>query len=86
VEPVAPVDPVEPVDPVAPAGPAGPGTGTGTGTVTTAGAATTVGLSQALNDNAISTAANIFEYFMGIPFFDCQTKPAHLYRFTVIWC
>jgi hypothetical protein len=82
VDPVAPVlpdAPVDPVDPVAPVGPAGPGTaGPGTGTVTTAaGVTTAVGLSHALNASAISTAENIIEYFMKIPF-DCLTKTAHL--------
>ena len=35
-----------------------------------------VGLSHALNDSAISTAENIIEYFMKIPF-ECLTKTAH---------
>ena len=73
-DPVDPVVPVDPVDPVAPVGPAGPGT------ATTAAGVTTVGLSHALNANAITTAENTIEYFMGIPF-DCLTKTAHLDRF-----
>jgi hypothetical protein len=79
VLPVDPVSPVDPVDPVAPVGPAGPGTGTGTAT-TGAGVTTVAGLSHALNASAITTAENIIEYFMRIPF-DCLTKTAHLDRF-----
>src|ERR1035437_6198862 len=70
VDPVAPVSPVDPgapvapVNPVAPVGPAGPGTGS----VTTGAGVTTGFLSQALIASAISTAENIIEYFMRIPF------------------
>jgi hypothetical protein len=42
---------------VAPVAPAGPGT-----------AMTAAGLSHALNASAISTAENVIEYFMEIPF------------------